>query len=308
MPTLRRAASVGSLATGTRHLRRSSSVGALVQEVTKVTEHLDRAAFDVVVVLDTSSSMKGKPIKDAKRCVADLYRLLGDDDGLALITFDTEIRLVMDLTRKKDGLADALERSLLRVECGGRTRLWDSVFQGFELLCCRKRNGGRAPSHPYLIVVTDGMDNESKMVDKDEVKAILSKPGEHGYGGPRSANFHLNFLTVGPEADQAAASALCRKGHMKHFHAPSLSEINQGFWKIYDCLRVTIEHTRTTVVTAEVPRDGKMKIMKDLKAMKPGHDRDAAIDELLGPAKPVCKYFLRGKCRFGAKCWNSHDV
>lgn len=77
--------------------------------------------------------------------------------------------------------------------------------------------------------------------------------------------------------------------------------------EIYNCLRLTIEHTRTTVVAAEFPR-GKVKILKDLKAMKPGRDRDAIIGELLGPAKTVCKYFLRGECRFGAKCWNSHDV
>jgi hypothetical protein len=57
------------------------------------------------------------------------------------------------------------------------------------------------PSHPHLVVITDGEDNESTEQNKDTIKGILHRPGDyaksHNKDGKTFANFHCSLISVG---------------------------------------------------------------------------------------------------------------
>mmetsp|Transcript_27352 Transcript_27352/g.69198 ORF Transcript_27352/g.69198 Transcript_27352/m.69198 type:complete len:249 (+) Transcript_27352:32-778(+) len=150
-----------------------------------------RPKFDVVVVLDTSSSMKGQKMRDAIASIQDLVdNVLDTDDGVGLVTFAADVREQLPLTRKRH--LTPLEECMSSIHCSGRTALWDGIFAGFSMLCRRERQQHPHPSHPYLIVLTDGQDNSSINLTKERLRDILAKPSEHGFGGLRASNFHMN--------------------------------------------------------------------------------------------------------------------
>ena len=72
---------------------------------------IERAPIDVVVVLDRSGSMSGEPLQSVTEATAQLLRLAGPDDRMAVVAFDNEVQLVLPLAHHDADVAGRSVRS-----------------------------------------------------------------------------------------------------------------------------------------------------------------------------------------------------
>jgi VWFA-related protein len=114
-----------------------------------------RERVNVVLVLDVSGSMNGKPLTDLVAAARSLLNVLHDDDGVALVTFSERIDVVTER-----GEASAPVRARLNeVRAGGMSALFDATFAGLMLT-------ERDPDPSLVLLFSDGADNASWLDDE----------------------------------------------------------------------------------------------------------------------------------------------
>lgn len=111
----------------------------------------------VMLVLDTSGSMSGVPLADARAAASTFVDQLAAQDQVALITFSSAVEVVKDLTTDKDGVKQALNAA----QAVGETLLYDALYVAAE-----KLTGAKIP-RKIIVLLTDGEDTKSvkKVVD-----------------------------------------------------------------------------------------------------------------------------------------------
>jgi tight adherence protein C len=116
----------------------------------------------IALVLDTSGSMAGRPLADAKAAMISLIQALGPTDQAAVITFDVSVRIDRPLTTDKPALIAATEGA----KAAGNTAIYDGLAAAIAVLD-KVQNARRA-----IILLTDGVDNSSKTSPTTAVNAL----------------------------------------------------------------------------------------------------------------------------------------
>ncbi len=131
------------------------------QEVTFFTDENNNPAVYVGVLMDTSSSTKGK-LKFSKEAAKNFIYTVTKlrKDKVAFMTFDHEVKLRQDFTDKLDLLDEAVDK--IR-KTGSQTALYDSVWQFSDQ---KLRN---APGRRVIVLITDGDDTFSRAEIEDAI-------------------------------------------------------------------------------------------------------------------------------------------
>ena len=131
------------------------------------------SALTTLLVMDTSGSMNFTNKLDSAKIVAEQYidqMRMGDQAGL--VTFNTKIELVQDITNDGEVLKNAIDS----IQAHNDTAMWDALLVSVKLL--NPISGRKA-----IIMLTDGMDNASQGTPEDVLANI-------GFGG-------LSISTIG---------------------------------------------------------------------------------------------------------------
>lgn len=149
-------------------------------------------ARDVIVLLDTSGSMDGAPLEQAKELVKAILNSLGDTDRLELIEFsDTPNpwRLGPEPATRANRL-DAV-RWLEALRANGATEMYTAVLCALQSL--------RPYAQRQVVLVTDGqISGEQQIVDTCHERL--------------PAGCRLHMVGVGPAVNRSLATALSRAG------------------------------------------------------------------------------------------------
>lgn len=151
------------------------------QEIAHFSEENTPASF--VVLLDTSSSMEGPQIREAKRAALEFVEQSRPADELALVAFDDRIELLQPLTQERSGVRAAIDRLSAR----GGTALYDALAEGVALM-----RSARYPRR-FVVVFSDGIDADSRRKFSDVERLVEASDvvvfavGE--YLGPERAQF-----------------------------------------------------------------------------------------------------------------------
>ena len=89
----------------------------------------DDLAFASVLVIDTSSSMADRPLTQVKHAARQYISALGPNDPVAIVTFNSQVSLVVDYTTDHDLLLGAIDR----LAYGGQTALYDATHLSIEI-------------------------------------------------------------------------------------------------------------------------------------------------------------------------------
>jgi len=163
------------------------------------------APVALALALDTSGSMGGRPLADAKAAIGLLVRALGPDDSAAIVTFNTASRIAQGLTSDKAALLAATDSAA----AGGNTAIFDAVAQSINLLAAIPPSSRRA-----IVLLTDGVDNSSAI----NLSTVTERLRAQGYP--------MYVIGLGNDLDRGVLQALAdgAKGGQA-FVAPSSAEL-----------------------------------------------------------------------------------
>ncbi|HSF17367.1 MAG TPA: VWA domain-containing protein [Vicinamibacteria bacterium] len=111
----------------------------------------DTVPTGIVLLVDTSSSMKGVELLEAKGAALRFLDETPSQAEIAIVGFDDETKVVQDFTRDRNTLMESVHR----LAPGGGTALYDGILQALELL------GSSSSRRQVLVVLSDGKDLDS---------------------------------------------------------------------------------------------------------------------------------------------------
>ena len=116
--------------------------------------NLPRVPLSIAIVIDRSGSMAGDKLRAAKDCTQALIQQLQDDDEVSVVTYDTEVDVVLPLTAAADAKT-RMGHLLSQFDTGGSTDLHAGWLTGAHQLSAQQRSGRVS----RVILLSDGQAN-----------------------------------------------------------------------------------------------------------------------------------------------------
>ncbi|MFT3768739.1 MAG: VWA domain-containing protein [Minicystis sp.] len=161
---------------------------------------VERAPLAMAIVLDTSGSMGGEKIDQAKRSAVQMIREMRDDDQIAFVRYASDTELVQPLAPV--GLVrEALIARINAISASGGTNIPPALSQGLAALATA--GGGRVKR---VVLASDGLDSSRAIAEQVAREAAaqgvtISSMGigldfDEGYMGGVAVAGHGNFAFV----------------------------------------------------------------------------------------------------------------
>jgi VWFA-related protein len=200
------------------------------------------AIVSIVMVIDISGSMKGKPIEEAMRAANALIDQLSQADRAAIIAFADEVQN-LDPTVLEDGkeIAFTTDKNALRnvinfldTKIGWDTPLYDAIYKGVKMVSSEPV-GKRA-----VIVMTDGRDerdNAQGVAVKDA--GSLSSPDDPINEANRHniPIFSVGLVGLGGKIDEKYLQRLAERTGGGYQKAPQPEELTPLFENVVNQLK-----------------------------------------------------------------------
>jgi VWFA-related protein len=201
-----------------------------------------------LLLIDNSGSMNYADKLDSAKAVAKEYlNQMRAGDQAGIITFNTEVKVVQDITSDKDVLADAID-SITAIH---DTAMYDAMVQAIAML--NPLSGRKA-----IIVLTDGMDNQSAATADDALAGI-------GFGGLSISTVGFGQIPEGEEEadayagiDEATLRMIAQNAGGRYGYAANEAELSA----IYDLMRRALQSE--VVISYMTPlslRDGVLRAL-----------------------------------------------
>ncbi len=232
-----------------RPLRRSSSSsssqGSVVREretigSTKPVDHknLDSelqkgTIFDIVLLLDSSGSMQRNNSQQLRdRGASLLVRFLTEQDRLAIIQFDSETKVISELTTIDLKNLKSVDDLILSASVEGRfTDLESPVAQALEMLIVK----GRPEAIKCVVLITDGkMDPNPKIGSAEKLTETLFKVDLERY---RKHSAKLFTIAISEEADRDLLARMAAETGGNHWFAKDINTIHRSFSDLFLTLK-----------------------------------------------------------------------
>lgn len=174
----------------------------------------NREWIALVIALDRSGSMKGRPFADAKKGARVLIQKVGLLDKIAILFFDEVIQWKTDFIRDKELLKEKLETGI----SSKNTALYDAIFQSVD-----KLESIHAP-RKAVVILSDGKDTES------------SKSRTECIGKVREGNIPVHIIGLGEQINRDFIENIAEESHGNYHFAVSSSELQNIYASIAEQL------------------------------------------------------------------------
>ncbi|MHB8382301.1 MAG: VWA domain-containing protein [Candidatus Binataceae bacterium] len=192
----------------------------------------------VGIVVDTSGSMQPK-IPQARIAISQFLRDLNDRDDVFLFAFSDRPYLLQPFTMNHSLVMEKL--GLLNAN--GETALFDTIMRALEMV-----EHGRYDKKA-LLVVTDGMDNQSRATVEDvvsEAKRLGVLSSSIGIGDPNASSFGPSlaigpFVLGGSGIDRVDASTLTTLSQETGARTYIIHQVGDGAQLRAACAQISLE-------------------------------------------------------------------
>lgn len=179
----------------------TTSVVARLRIATLPPRDMHRPPINVAVVVDTSGSMDGAPIDDARAATLSLLDAMQDGDRLAVVAFHSETEVLLPSTRIERGQLGELRERVSEMRAMGTTDLAGGLRAGLEEVIRNFEPQGIN----RVVLLSDGVPN-----DPSTIEALAQAAGERGIA--------ITALGLGTEYDETLLAAISqRSGGRFHF-------------------------------------------------------------------------------------------
>ncbi len=196
-----------------------------------------RPPVNVAIVLDRSGSMGGAKLENAKQAAKEALARLGGDDVVSIITFESEVQVIVPATKLND--RDRVMRAIDDIRAGGSTAIFAGVSKGAEEL--RKFKDPKQISR--MVLLSDGLANVGP-----------ASPEELGRLGASLAKEGITVTTLGLGLDynERLMSKLAQMSDGNHVFIKEPKELASVFQEEFgDILSVVAQDLRVVVRCAE---------------------------------------------------------
>lgn len=196
-----------------------------------------RPPVNVAIVLDRSGSMGGSKLENAKQAAKEALARLGGDDVVSVITFESEVQVIVPATKLND--RDRVMRAIDEIRTGGSTAIFAGVSKGAEEL--RKFKDPKQISR--MVLLSDGLANVGP-----------SSPEELGRLGASLAKEGITVTTLGLGLDynERLMSKLAQMSDGNHAFIKDPKELASVFQEEFgDILSVVAQDLRVIIQCAE---------------------------------------------------------
>lgn len=138
--------------------------GRIVSDVEVVPIGKSSTPVGIVLVIDTSGSMRGANLDAAKAAAAEFVARKQPNEQIALVVFNDTPTIVVNFTDD----AELLTAAISRLEARGETALWDAVRVGSGLF------GDRPGTLANMVVLSDGADTVSHAAPESALGAAVA--------------------------------------------------------------------------------------------------------------------------------------
>lgn len=168
----------------------------------------------LALVIDSSGSMQGRPLDEAKRCALAVVKRLKASDHLAVLQFDQHVRLLCPATEVGDG--GAVSEAIHGIQSGGSTALHAGWLQGAQALsACPEPVGLKR-----VILLSDGEANQGER-DPD---VIANACAEWAAKGITTSTYGL-----GESFNEDLMVAMARRGGGNQYYGQTADDLMAPF-------------------------------------------------------------------------------
>jgi Ca-activated chloride channel homolog len=216
-----------------------------------------RAPISLAVVLDTSGSMSGEKIEEARRSVLRLLSEMRDDDEIAVIRYSDTSEVVQPLARVGAVRSDLAAR-IARLDAAGGTNIPGGLAHGLRALEESARGRVRR-----IVLVSDGLDNTRSRAEELARESF-------------SSGITVSSLGVGLDFDESYMGSLAQNGHGNFAFVKNGASLASFLHReLEEAATTTVENAR---VRLRLPRGVRFVSATGADAV----DNDGEIELVLG--------------------------
>ena len=173
---------------------------------------MHRPPINVALVIDTSGSMDGRPIDDARAATAALLDSMHDGDRLAVVAFHSEVEVVLPSTRVERGNLEALREQVSALRATGTTDLGGGLRAGIEEVIRHYEPQGIN----RVVLLSDGVPN-----DPSTIEALAQAAGERSIA--------ITALGLGTDYDETLLAAIAQRSGGRFHYVDDSSAVASVF-------------------------------------------------------------------------------
>ena len=198
---------------------------------------LERAPLDVILVLDRSGSMSGRPLEAVTNAAAEVLRLAHPDDRIGVVTFDSDADMVLPLDHRHGETGGHVIRS---IRSGGSTNLSGGWLKALEMLNASPRE----KAVRRIIVLTDGHANAG--ISNGDLLAELVATGH-------AADITTSFIGFADGFDEDLLEKLADAGQGNNYFCESSDQASAVFTTEFNGLSSVVAQNISVEVAPGTP-------------------------------------------------------
>ncbi|RME01199.1 MAG: VWA domain-containing protein, partial [Calditrichaeota bacterium] len=202
----------------------------------QVEELTDSVGVSVILVIDRSTSMKDKPIADAKNAASTFIQLMNAQDEAAIVSFASHVTTDHPYSSDKASLLAAISNIVAK----GGTAIFDALIHSAGLV---RSNYGRQA----IILLTDGQDKDSQNTMQDAIRTLV----------PLGVPVYTIGLNLGKGSDEEnVLQTIASATGGRYYRSPTSDDLEA----IYRAISRLLHHFyRITYTTHNPLRDGTLR-------------------------------------------------
>lgn len=221
----------------------------------------ERAPISLAVVLDTSGSMSGEKIEEARRALLRLLADMRDDDEIAVVRYSDSSELIQPLARVGT-VRSELSSRISQLQASGGTNIPSGLQHGLRALDEAARGRVRR-----IVLVSDGLDSTRAQAENLARSSF-------------SSGITVSSLGIGLDFDEAYMGSLAQNGHGNFAFVKDGASLAKFLHReLEETAGTTVENAR---VRLQLPEGMRFVSATGADAVVSGNEVQLAVGSLFG--------------------------
>lgn len=179
-------------------------------------DDFERPPLNLAIAVDVSGSMQGAPMEAVRAGLGALVEHLEPKDEVALVTYSSDARILIDSTPETDPDRALLRETVASLAPGGETNIYGGLKEALEAVQLRAADNRQN----RVILLSDGVATAG-IVDRDRIVNLGTSYAEQGIG--------ITTIGVGSDFDLELMRRLSENGSGNFYFLEDVAAVEEVF-------------------------------------------------------------------------------